>query len=286
MLENKKDLALELFKAANEDYVSYAQFAELLRTFADNVKAAKDDFKAKLDEKTLEYLRRYNGITSLIDETLAQIEADVTKKADGPETRAQLERLRNDMVKLAAEIRADIPEIPPALNLAPIERELARVRDLIPPKVDGVALWKALNDMYQELQSYAKEMTSLRNNHAPGIRVLGGARGFQLLVDGGKKGQVNYVNFVAGTGVSLSYNRANGRNDITFNASGGGGSLAILAATGTVNDSNTSFTFASTPVVVIVNGAAYRNGNGAAISGAAVTLDNPVGTGGDIYALG
>ena len=50
-------------------------------------------------------------------------------------------------------------------------------------------------------------------------------------------------------------------------------------------NSNTSFTAASTPNIVIINGASYRNGAGVTISGTSVTTDNPVGVGGDIYGL-
>ena len=66
---------------------------------------------------------------------------------------------------------------------------------------------------------------------------------------------------------------------------GGGGGVSILAATGTVDNSNTVFTFTSAPTIVVVNGTAYRNGYGVTISGTTATLDNPAGTGGDVYGL-
>lgn len=116
------------------------------------------------------------------------------------------------------------------------------------------------------------------------IRVVGGARGVQLYVDGAKKGLVNTLNLIPGAGVTLSYNRSNGRNDITISAAGG--ALSVLTATGAVDDSNTVFTFVSTPTLVIVNGATYREGHGVAIVGTTATLDNPVGVGNDLYGLG
>lgn len=118
------------------------------------------------------------------------------------------------------------------------------------------------------------------------IRVTGGARGVQLYVDGAKKGMVQYINLVAGTNVTLTYNRANGRNDITISATGGSGAFSILAATGTVDNSNTTFTFASEPTLVVVNGTSYRNGFGVTITGTTATLDNPPGVGGDVYGIG
>lgn len=133
------------------------------------------------------------------------------------------------------------------------------------------------------LEDFKKEVKDIKIEPRSGFF---GRSLLQLYVDGAKKGAVQYLNIVAGANVTLSYNRANGRNDITISATGGSGSLSVLAATGTIDDSNVTFTFASTPTLVIVNGACYRDGKGCSIVTTTVTLDNPVGTGGDVYALG
>jgi hypothetical protein len=119
---------------------------------------------------------------------------------------------------------------------------------------------------------------------AKSIRITPGRSLLQLKVDGVKKGAIQYLNLIAGTGITLSYASSNGRNDITITATGTA-SLSPITVTGDVDDSNTSFTAASTPNLVIVNGASYRDGHGATIVGTAITLDNPVGSGGDIYCL-
>ncbi len=111
---------------------------------------------------------------------------------------------------------------------------------------------------------------------------IAGARGIVLYVNGVKKLLSAQTINITGSGVS--YNFANGRNDITI--TGGSGSLSVLAATGTVNDSNKTFTFASEPTLVIVNGATYRHGSGVTISTTTATLDNAPGFGGDVYGLG
>ena len=67
---------------------------------------------------------------------------------------------------------------------------------------------------------------------------------------------------------------------------GSGGGFNILTATGTIDDSNTTFTFTRPPIAVVVNGAIYVNGIGVTISGTTVTTDFAVGTGGTIYGLG
>lgn len=140
---------------------------------------------------------------------------------------------------------------------------------------------EAVQAIDEKLEEFEKRLTQTK----PSGVFIGPSRGHFLYIDGEKKGLVNTVNLIPGTGVTLSYSRANGRNDITINASGSG-SLSVLAATGTVDDSNTTFTFASEPTLVIVNGASYRHGHGVTIATTTATLDNPVGTGGDIYALG
>lgn len=114
--------------------------------------------------------------------------------------------------------------------------------------------------------------------------VIGGPRGVSISADGTDLGFTQYVNLIAGTGVTITTNRVGERVDMTISASGG--SFSILTATGSINDTNTSFTFASEPTLVVVNGDSYRDGKGCSISGTSVTLDSPVGTGGDIYGIG
>jgi len=62
----------------------------------------------------------------------------------------------------------------------------------------------------------------------------------------------------------------------------------IVPISGTRNDTNTTFTTASEPILVVINGQAWA-GTGGAItwtySGGTITTSQPVGTGGDIYGL-
>lgn len=66
----------------------------------------------------------------------------------------------------------------------------------------------------------------------------------------------------------------------------GSGLNYLALQSGAIDNSNTVFTFASTPTIVVVNGASYINGFGVAIVGTKATLDNPAGTGGSVYGLG
>lgn len=117
-----------------------------------------------------------------------------------------------------------------------------------------------------------------------GIR--GGARGVMLYVDGTKRGQAQMVNLVAGAGVALTYSYANGRNDITISASNT--AVTVLTATGTIDDTNTAFTFVSKPAVIILNGATYRENKGWTWNAGTLTatLSSPAGVGSDLYGIG
>ena len=74
---------------------------------------------------------------------------------------------------------------------------------------------------------------------------------------------------------------------LLVNLSGG---ISILAATGTIDDSNTAFTFPSLPTVLVINGALYQQTGGAITwtwnaGTLTATLSAPVGTGGSIFGI-
>lgn len=110
--------------------------------------------------------------------------------------------------------------------------------------------------------------------------------GVDVFVDGVDQGITKYVNLIGGVGTDISVNRVGERMDVTITATGGGGLTILPVVSGAINDSNTTFTFASEPSLVVINGAPYRNGKGVTITGTSVETEYPVGTGGDIYALG
>jgi hypothetical protein len=122
-----------------------------------------------------------------------------------------------------------------------------------------------------------------------GVSFVSGPRGIDIYVDGTLKGHSQYINFIAGTNISITHNAVGERNDITISSSGGvGGSFTVLTATGTVDDSNATFTFTDEPQLVVINGAAYAPTGGAitwSYNAGTVTLSSAVGTGGNIYAM-
>ena len=70
--------------------------------------------------------------------------------------------------------------------------------------------------------------------------------------------------------------------------SSSGGGFQLLTVSGTIDDSNESFTTTSPPSILVINGAGYEQTGGAitwTYSGGAITISVPVGTGGSIFGI-
>lgn len=151
----------------------------------------------------------------------------------------------------------EIPEIPQPIDNKPDVEELGA-------KVDD-----KLKEIKEEL-SAVRQMRGAKGWGAHGLTIQDG---------GSTVDKVNrYLNFI---GATVTRNR-DGVVDIDVSSPASSG---LVTMTGTIDDSNTSFTASATPTLVNVNGTFYRDGKGVTISGTSITLDNPVGTGGDIYGL-
>lgn len=129
------------------------------------------------------------------------------------------------------------------------------------------------------IEGYDKTIEDIKASSRAG-RMVGGSRGLQLYVDGSKKGIANYVNLIAGTNITLTYSYSNGRNDILIDGSGGAG-FTKLTATGSVDGSNTAFTFTQKPLYIISDGAWYQENKGWTWSDPTATMSVPPQT--DIY---
>jgi hypothetical protein len=129
---------------------------------------------------------------------------------------------------------------------------------------------KLVKDEIARLEKLIKE--NVKYEYGSSLNILNAA------VPVGFTGALNFK-----SGFTIALNPA-GYIDIT--GTGGGSGLNYLAATGAVNNSNTTFTFVSAPTLVVVNGTSYRNGHGVTIIGTTAVLDEAAGTGGDVYGLG
>jgi len=92
------------------------------------------------------------------------------------------------------------------------------------------------------------------------------------------------INFTNGT---LAVPAGNDGSTVNFTAPSGGG-LSIIAVTGTINDSNVTFTSATLPTLLNINGAFYQQTGGSITwsrTGTTITLSSAVGTGGSIFGI-
>lgn len=97
------------------------------------------------------------------------------------------------------------------------------------------------------------------------------------------------INLIAGTGITITTvaNNTTKYADMTITATGSGSQLTAETPTGTVDDSNVTFTVVHQPLYIVVNGAQYTVGTGLYSSYVAgtITLSSPVGTGGFIVSF-
>lgn len=98
-----------------------------------------------------------------------------------------------------------------------------------------------------------------------------------------KVGQGTYLSYSGGTITLSSAVGTGGFIQSWYNASGTQ-ELTAESPTGTVDDSNVTFTVSNEPLYIVVNGAQYRVGQGTYVSYVAgtITLSSPVGSGGFI----
>lgn len=253
---DKLERATSFLKEINHDYLTVDQFRSILGSLSDAVVKSKEDFKQQLNQKTVEYLRRYKAIEDSLGEMATEWQADLARKADAKQTRDQIDRLYRQLDTLADDLRSEMPDIP---DMTPLQGQL-------------VSLTKAHEATRDELAQNRKEMVKLRDAASPGPRLFAtGVRGFQLLVNTVKKNQVNYMNLIAGTGVSIVHAYNAGRNDVTISA----GAAGTPVAGEVVSGSGTSFTLANTPI----SGTLQLFGRGQRItnftlSGAAITTSD------------
>lgn len=275
--KKQKDILALALKLESKDTTSVPVFLlDLIHKQQEIAKGEKgDEGHTPTDEELLVLIRPLipepedgdDGHTPTDKELLALIRPLIPVVQDGEDGKTPTTE------ELAALIG---PLIPPPLEGSPDSPdEIADKLNLLEGAVD-MSVIRGLD----KLEKRVKETT-------PRGISIGASRGFQLYVDGAKKGLAQYLNIIPGTGVSMVYSSAYGRNDLTISASA---TSSILVATGTRNDSNMDFTFVSQPAIVVINGASYRSTGGAitwtwTAATLTVTLSSAVGSGGDIYGI-
>lgn len=183
-----------------------------------------------------------NSAIARIEDTAKSNHADVSEQLT-----AKAEQAINDITfakeSFLAEAQAKLDAIRDGLDGEDadeeeiVERVLARVPAPVVPEID-------LSEVYEEIDDLKKKQENTRS--AP---FIGPSRGVFLHINGVKKGLINAIDII-GSGVAWSV--VNGLATITI--TGGSGGSSVGTPTGTVDGSNTVFTFANTPTYIIVDG--------------------------------
>ena len=284
----------KLLAVVDEDTLTRAEFTQAFKTLQVFIievrKKLSAEDQAQLEQLTRAFssLRQSNSSDILsIKEEIASVMESVRKS-----TMAKMAEMDSCMAEVKDGKDADeelivgkvleqieIPDEDEIFESLPAKGAL--VRQSLEALKDNDRLDKSAVKGIEGIEEEIKNIKSIKITGGGGGH---GGRGVQLKVDGVKKGLAQEINLIPGAGITISYSAAYGRNDITITATGTA-ALTPIAMTGTINDTNVDFTAASEPSLVIINGASYRHGKGVTIAGTTITLDNPVGVGGDLYGL-
>ncbi|MBR1146671.1 hypothetical protein [Bradyrhizobium sp. AUGA SZCCT0431] len=276
-----KETASQKFLALLDDASTKSEFVE---AFSNVVKTVKK-FEAKTEEDIRALVQTITQLQTKLDSdtsvTLEEMKAFVQTLKNGNDGYTPVKGVDYfdgedaDEDRIVSEVLARIvmPETRDPIMDTPIE-----LRDKLETlegddRLDKSAI-KGLPELEEELKVIAARPIG-RGGTPVGVR---------LYIGGTKKGLAQYINLIAGSGVAITHNLASGRNDITISAAGG--ALAVLTATGDIDGVNATYTFASEPSIVVVNGASYRHTAGVTITGTSATLDFAPQVGSDVYAIG
>ena len=203
------------------------------------------------------------AINSEYDRIINELETTkLEAKSAVPEALAQL---REDLAKFKEDVINLKPKDGENGKDADEERiieELKKAIPTLPEMPDMEEFEEKIEDKFKKVYEHIKRSV----NGFPGVRLL------SALMD------VSITN--PADGELLVYN---GTTNKWENSTSAGGSYSLLTATGTIDDYNLDFTFASEPTEIVVNGLSYRKNAGWTWSNPTATLENPVGSGGRIY---
>lgn len=217
------------------------------------------------------------------------VELNITREISDKRTLYLLEKMREVKKEVRMEFSALVKNLEEkVLNKEELtstlsEKEKEIRKELEKLDVRGAEKETEVNAKLEELRIDMLRLHEISTNR-------GGGMNRQINVGGNvMSDRYTDINLVAGSGVTISTADDNMEKnvDVTISAQVSGG---ILAATGTIDDSNVDFTFASLPSVLIINGATYQQTGGAitwswTAGTLTATLSSPVGSGGSIFGL-
>ncbi len=235
----------QFFKHLEEDALSKEQMLETLKQVVSHVTAIKKqttDTIAKLEETYKNALASLNASreqdAQKLHAALATASDNVTQRHD-----ASLQAISDRLATIKDGADGETPDIKAiaasVLALIKLPEERAVIMDG-PEEIRNKL--ELLQDDERLDISAIKGVEGIHAGISAAHKVASqSGRGFQLLVGSTKKGLAQYLNFIAGTGMTVSHSTKQGRNDITFAS----GSTAPLTPTETPDGNLAIFTFAA-----------------------------------------
>lgn len=241
----------------NTDRASTKEVALAIKAVIEAIRKAREDMKSELASSSNDI----KGEIKILDGSLKSTERSLKlliAQTDKQSTDDFYKLLNREVYKLEEQINNI--EIYDDSKLetkwaAVVDDLHQKIKDIKPFILNAVDVRNALESLIGDerldidsIKGWDKVIKDLKSSNK-GITVMG-SRGIQLSVDNANKGTTNYVNLVAGSGITLTPTTFGESTNVTVSSSIGG---APETPSGTVDGSNVTFTFVSSPKVIIVD---------------------------------
>lgn len=289
----KQELSEYLVQFIQKESASKKEVAILIKQIIDSVNKLKENLQSDIKSNTKEC----KDMVISLEKAQGAIEKSLMALVKDSEKKTQ-DKAFKDLNSAIYNLEKQIKDIDVYDDTLLQEKFTLVVADL-EKKIDS---WKQFELKGEEIVDEINKLSIVPENlikkeHVEGLvalekkvnsieirpsRIAGGGWGLDVSVDGVSQGKIQYLNLIAGTNITLTSSTSGSRHDILIDASGGGGSgFTKLTATGTVDSSNTDFTFTQKPLYIISDGAWYTENKGWTWSGLTATMSVPPS--GDIY---
>lgn len=254
-----------------------------------DIKTSKNQSIEEFNQSSQKHESKHNELLTLIKSTQKDLKQLTTKEVSGilvriDQIQSELSYQSKDSNKKGQSLNEVVSQLESRIDDA--------FKGLKTQVMDRGDLTKSVNKRFLENKQLVAQtvvsINELRQDLMSRIASRGGSANQQINVNSSVM-STRYADFNIkdGSGVTItaSDDDTNKRTDITFVSASG---LSILAATGTINDSNKDFTFTSEPTLISINGVMYQKTGGAitwSFAGSTATLSSAVGTGGSIFGL-
>lgn len=262
---DKQDRLKKMLEIATEDRPSTKEVASLIAQVINTVKEVQKTLKSDMELGMKGCEKMCNDVENSLGSLESKLTTLISKSSKESNDKAYKD-LNNEVYKLEKLIR-DIPQFDSSI----LESKWSTVIGDLDSKISQ---WKQLTatEIRDSLESITneeekldfsaikggldlkKEVERIKKDGGKGVvSVAGNVNGVDIYVDGVFKATSRYLNFIAGSGMVISQTNIGERTDILFSASSSS-TFTKLDATGTVDGSNTAFTFTTAPQIIVVDG--------------------------------